>query len=119
MFLNTKTNYSLLPQFCSVIAVHIGATLSGGWISYPSLAVPKMMSNQTMNEHNLEIDIYSGSWIVSIFSIGNIFGCLIGGLLNQKLGTKKVYLFIVAPVNGISWAMIALADQLWIILSEF
>ena len=58
----------------------------------------------------------SGPWIISIFSIGNICGCFLGGFLNQKIGTRKCYILIVAPIAALSWVMIAVATHLWMIL---
>ena len=55
------------------------------------------------------------SWIVSLFFIGNIFGCLAGGYLNQKLGTKTLFL-ISAPISAVTWVMIAISHEFWLIL---
>ena len=108
---------STFRQFFCVIVVQIGAFILGGWISFPSLALPKMMSNQTETTgFGLSIDRYSASWIVSIFSVGNIVGCFLGGYLNQLLGTKKCYIIIVAPVTVCSWVIIGFAERLWVIL---
>jgi hypothetical protein len=81
-----KVSHSTVHQCLCVIAVQFGAFIIGVWISFPRLAIPKMMANQTDGaEMEMDIDMYSGSWIVCIFSIGNIVGCFLGGFLNQKL----------------------------------
>ena len=54
----------------------------GGWMSFSSVAIPKMM-NGTIPDDPIQIDLHVGSWIASTFFIGNVVGCLVGGLINQ------------------------------------
>eukprot|EP00092_Neocalanus_flemingeri_P030885 GFUD01033541.1.p1 GENE.GFUD01033541.1~~GFUD01033541.1.p1 ORF type:complete len:513 (+),score=81.63 GFUD01033541.1:247-1785(+) len=112
-----------VPQLLSAIAVSFGATVVGGWMSFTSVAIPKMMTragniSDTTNKYEedpIHIDLHTGSWIASLFFIGNIIGCLIGGFLNQKLGAKRVFL-LSAPIAAITWAMVALSHAIWVIL---
>ena len=50
-----KDNYSCLPQFLSALAVGLGASVVGGWISFTSVAIPKMMRDN--NTANLREDL--------------------------------------------------------------
>ena len=51
-------------------------------MSFSSVAIPKMM-NGTIPDDPIQIDLHVGSWIASTFFIGNVIGCLVGGLINQ------------------------------------
>ena len=94
----TREKPKLLPQLLSAIGVSFGATLVAGWISFTSVAIKKMMKETAVNktkdndDDQMQMDLHTGSWIASLFFIGNIFGCLIGGFLNQKMGAKRVFL---------------------------
>ena len=89
-----------LPQLLSAIAISFGATVVGGWMSFTSVAIPKMMKvspnidniTGTSEADPIQIDLHTGSWIASLFFIGNIIGCLMGGFLNQKIGPKRDFL---------------------------
>ena len=50
-----KDNYSCLPQFLSALAVGLCASVVGGWISFTSVAIPKMMKEN--NTANLREDL--------------------------------------------------------------
>ena len=111
-----------LPQLLSAIAISFGATVVGGCMSFTSVAIPKMMEvipsdeNRTsdMEADPIQIDLHTGSWIASLFFIGNIIGCLMGGYLNQKIGPKRVFLYS-APFSALTWVMIALSHHVWVI----
>ena len=66
-------------------------------------------------EDTLIYSVLPGSWIASLFFIGNILGCLAGGFVNMKLGVRLT-LLLSAPVSAVTWIMVALSHQLWIIL---
>ena len=112
-----------LPQLLSAIAISFGATVVGGWMSFTSVAIPKMMEgvsdnrsiSSTDESDPIQIDLHTGSWIASLFFIGNIIGCLMGGYLNQRIGPRRVFLCS-APFSALTWVMIALAHQVWLIL---
>ena len=123
-----ENEYECLPQYLSALAVSFSACVVGGWMSFTSVAIPKMMANSSETveanisilgsveeEDAIIIDLHEGSWIASLFFIGNIVGCLAGGFINQKLGSRKVFL-ISAPLSGLTWVMVALSHQLWLIL---
>ena len=116
--------YECLPQYLSALAVSFSACVVGGWMSFTSVAIPKMMANKIManstrpvsqEEDPIIIDLHEGSWIASLFFIGNIVGCLAGGFINQKLGSRKVFL-ISAPISALTWVLVALSHELWLIL---
>merc|ERR1712106_576507 len=64
---------------------------------------------------DIQIDLHTGAWIASLFFFGNIIGCLLGGFINQKIGSRRAFLFS-APLVCITWAMIALTNYIQIIL---
>jgi len=122
-YLKKEEEPKFLPQLLSAIAVSFGATVVAGWMSFTSVAIPKMMTKAVSNindttvheEDPIHIDLHTGSWIASLFFIGNIIGCLIGGFVNQKYGAKRVFLYS-APIAALTWAMVALSHKIWVIL---
>ena len=50
-FEERKEKYDSLPQFLSALAVSLSGSVVGGWMSFTSVAIPKMMSNT--NQTNL------------------------------------------------------------------
>jgi len=109
---------SALPQLLCAVALSFGSTIAGGWMSFSSVAIPKMMRNSTddeKEEDDIQIDLHIGSWIASLFFFGNIIGCLMGGFVNQRMGARRAYLFS-APLVCLTWAMIALSHSVWLIL---
>ena len=116
--LEQKNVPSALPQLLCAIALSFGSTIAGGWMSFSSVAIPKMMRNTTDDleeEDNIQIDLHTGSWIASLFFFGNIIGCLLGGFVNQRIGARRAYLCS-APLVCLTWAMIALSHSVWMIL---
>jgi MFS family permease len=85
--------YNILPQVLSSLAVSFGACNVGAWLSFSSVALPKMIlesehfnKSEGIEEDLFVVDLHVGSWIVSLFFLGTIIGCLAGGPLNHKLG---------------------------------
>ena len=75
----------------------------GGWLSFTSVAIPKMApcpanfthSTACLNSSSaypdsdpIQVDDETGSWIVSSFYLGNVAGCLLGGAANQLVGVR-------------------------------
>merc|ERR1711892_990536 len=110
---------SAVPQLLSAIALSFGSTIAGGWMSFSSVAIPKMMKtvDDDLEEVTdaIQIDLHTGAWIASLFFFGNIIGCLLGGFINQKIGSRRAFLYS-APLVCITWAMIALTNYIQIIL---
>jgi len=108
-----------IPQLLCAIALSFGSTITGGWMSFSSVAIPKMMKNDSTDlaeeVEDIQIDLHTGSWIASLFFFGNIIGCLMGGFINQKIGSRRAYLYS-APLVCLTWVMIALSHSVWIIL---
>ena len=98
------------------MAVSLGATVVGGWMSFTSVAIPKMMDGASPGDP-IQIDLHGGSWIASLFFIGNIVGCLAGGYINQVLGARKSFL-LASPVAAFTWVMIATSHHVWVILAS-
>ena len=69
-------------QVLAAIGISFGASIVGGWLSFSSVAIPKMMNGTTVDDP-IQIDLFLGSWIASLFFIGNIVGCVAGGIVNQ------------------------------------
>lgn len=103
-------------QLLAAIGVSFGASVVGGWLSFSSVAIPKMMAGTTPDDP-IQIDLFLGSWIASLFFIGNIIGCLAGGVINQRLGARMAFI-ISAPLAALSWAMIAASHHVWVILAS-
>ena len=56
----SRGQYSCLPQFLSALAVSLSASVVGGWMSFTSVAIPKMM-NSTTEEDPIRIDLHQGT----------------------------------------------------------
>merc|ERR1711892_39207 len=113
--------YDALPQVLSSLAVSSCAVIVGGWLSFSSVALPKMISesenfNQTkgLAEDLFVVDLHVGSWIVSLFFLGTIVGCLAGGPMNQLLGPRRIFLYC-APISSLTWVMIAISHRVWVV----
>merc|ERR1711892_1009519 len=110
---------SAVPQLLSAIALSFGSTIAGGWMSFSSVAIPKMMKTVDADleevTDDIQIDLHTGAWIASLFFFGNIIGCLLGGFINQKIGSRRAFLYSV-PLVCITWVMIALSHSVWVIL---
>ena len=113
--------YNVLPQFLSSLSVSFGACNVGAWLSFSSVALPKMIQetqnfNQTegSEENMFEVDLHVGSWIVSLFFLGTIVGCLTGGFFNQLLGPRRVFICC-APIAALTWVMIAISHRVWVV----
>ena len=103
-------------QLLAAIGVSFGASIVGGWLSFSSVAIPKMMKGTTPDDP-IQIDLFLGSWIASLFFIGNIIGCLAGGAINQRLGARMAFI-LSAPLAAVSWIMIAASHHVWVILAS-
>ena len=113
--------YNILPQILSSLAVSFGACNVGAWLSFSSVALPKMIlesenfnKSKGFEEDLFVVDLHVGSWIVSLFFLGTIIGCLTGGPLNHKLGPRRVFLCC-APIAALTWVMIALSHRVWVV----
>ena len=102
-----------LPQYLSAVAVSWCATVVGGWVSFTSVAIPKMMT--TTEEEEFLIDLNTGSWIISILSIGLVLGCLVGGYINQRIGARRIFLYS-APLACLTWVLIAVSPSTMVVL---
>ena len=60
-----------IPQLLCAIALSFGSTITGGWMSFSSVAIPKMMKNDSTDlaeeVEDIQIDLHTGSWIASLF----------------------------------------------------
>ena len=70
------------PQVLCALAVSWGQAMVGGWVSFSSVALPKMVGQAEPGEP-IQLDLDQGSWVASLFFIGNIAGCLAGETVNQ------------------------------------
>ena len=71
VFEESKNKYDCLPQFLSALAVSLCASVVGGWMSFTSVAIPKMMlrDNTTLTnltafqefEDPITIDLHEGN----------------------------------------------------------
>ena len=53
--MSNKDQYNSLPQYLSALAVSLSASVMGGWVSFTSVAISKMMNNTAPAMTNLSI----------------------------------------------------------------
>ena len=67
--MKSTEKYDCLPQFLSALAVSLCGSVVGGWMSFTSVAIPKMMNNTSQNnlsavldyQDPISIDLHEGS----------------------------------------------------------
>ena len=89
------------PQVLAAIGISFGASIVGGWLSFSSVAIPKMMNGTTPGDP-IQIDLFLGSWIASLFFIGNIVGCVAGGIVNQVDSASDGFCQNSMKIQGVS-----------------
>ena len=50
-------DYECLPQYLSAIAVSLGACVVGTWMTFTSVAIPKMMETTANTSHGTEANL--------------------------------------------------------------
>ncbi|XP_055630207.1 facilitated trehalose transporter Tret1-like [Toxorhynchites rutilus septentrionalis] len=103
-----------LSQYRNEYLAAIAATFSllatvaaAGW---SSPAIPALKQDDSP----VPITANQGSWIVSILSIGSLFGPIITGLAVDRYGPKRTLLLSVIPL-AIGWVIIVFASNVHII----
>lgn len=75
-------------------------TVVAGWMAPQT---PVVMGETLFMMESLE----KSSWIVSIYVIGAIVGCLPAGQISEIIGRKKLLLFLAIPMT-LGWFLIML-----------
>ncbi|KAF5305826.1 hypothetical protein FQR65_LT07565 [Abscondita terminalis] len=88
---------------CSFAMLQLG--LTDGW---PSFALPQLQSNSS----KVVVTNDEGSWIVSTFPIGTIFGSLLLSFTFDKFG-RKIILLVGSLLFCAIWALIAFGQTFW------
>jgi facilitated trehalose transporter len=89
------------------------STLSLGMTSgYSAILLPQLHSNQS----SIVIDQEESSWIASMAALPMAFGCLLGGILMEKLGRKVTQVLTTIPCL-VGWTLIALSSDISTILT--
>ncbi|PBC32125.1 Sugar transporter ERD6 [Apis cerana cerana] len=105
----------LWPQWIAGFGVLLLGTevgLMGGWSSpyISELISPNSSFTITMSEL---------SWVVSLFNLGRLTGCIKGALCSGYFGSEKTILISSMPIT-LSWLFIILANRVeWIYIARF
>lgn len=105
----------LWPQWIAGFGVLLLGTevgLMGGWSSpyISELISPNSSFTITMSEL---------SWVVSLFNLGRLTGCVKGALCSGYFGSEKTILISSIPIT-LSWLFIILANRVeWIYIARF
>ncbi|XP_014474026.1 PREDICTED: facilitated trehalose transporter Tret1-like [Dinoponera quadriceps] len=101
-----------LWQYLATISACTMAVGVGTALAWTSPVLPRLYKEDSW----LVIDPEQGSWVGSILALGAIVGAIPSGPMADKLGRKKALLLLSAPFL-LSWAIIILATQLWLIIA--
>ncbi|KAM3964401.1 facilitated trehalose transporter Tret1 [Aphomia sociella] len=89
-------------QYLAGLCASLTFTFTGATLSWASPAIPKFKSGDA----NIEITDAQISWVVSLLSLGAIFGCYMGQELNESVGRRRTIL--ISAVPGLIGAIIIL-----------
>ncbi|XP_052759500.1 facilitated trehalose transporter Tret1-like isoform X1 [Galleria mellonella] len=92
-------------QYLAGLCASLTFTFTGATLGWASPAIPKFKSG----EANLEITDAQTSWVVSLLSVGALFGCYMGQVLNESVGRRRTIL--ISAVPGLLGAIIILLTK--------
>ncbi|XP_050300523.1 facilitated trehalose transporter Tret1-like isoform X1 [Anthonomus grandis grandis] len=97
-----------------VLTVNIISLMSGMMLTWPSPILPKLSSNESLDQNPIGRVITSSelSWIAALSSIGGIVGPLFTGLIMEKFGRKLAIACTHIP-NLISCLLSAFGNDVW------
>ena len=94
-------------------SLNLGQLSIGLGIGYSSILIPQLhdaASNSDLASVKIEIGVNETSWIVSLISIGQIGGAIIGALLASAIGRKGAILLSVVPsITG--WCVVGISQN--------
>ncbi|KAL0125276.1 hypothetical protein PUN28_004422 [Cardiocondyla obscurior] len=99
-----------LWQYLASLSACLMAVGVGTALAWTSPVLPQLYEKNSW----LVITEEQGSWVSSLLALGAIAGAVPSGPMADKLGRKKTLLLLAAPFL-LSWVIIILASQLWLI----
>ena len=80
--------------------LNLGQLSIGFGIGFSSVLIPQLQDpqDQTFSKVKIEVGVTEISWIVSLISIGQIAGSVIGAFLASAIGRKGLLIFLL-PVK--------------------
>lgn len=100
-----------LWQYYASISACMLAVGVGTALAWTSPVLPQLVDNP---DSWLTINQEEGSWIGALLPLGAMAGAVPAGPMADKLGRKKSLLALAVPFL-LSWAIIVIASQLWLI----
>ncbi|XP_049772273.1 facilitated trehalose transporter Tret1-like [Schistocerca cancellata] len=82
----------------------MGAVCSGGSLAFSAVALPQLQDDQD------QLDADQASWFASLSSMCTPVGCVVCGLLLDRLGRRPLLLLLDAPFLA-GWLLLALCPQ--------
>ena len=115
-------------QVLCALAVSCGQAMVSGWISFSGISKMPEMANLTGPEDPVHLDLGHGSWLASLFLMGNIAGCLAAGMVYQvvsfnflnyyqRIDARKAF-WVSAPLAASTWIMTVTSQRTWTILAS-
>jgi len=65
-------------------------------------------------EYPVRLNLEEASWVVSLFTLSSLVGCIMSALMVNTIGRKNTMLFAAVP-SVISWLLIVFATSSWVI----
>ena len=94
-------------------SLNLGQLSIGLGIGYSSILIPQLKESSSSSEISsvkIDIGVNETSWIVSLISIGQIGGAIIGAILASAIGRKGAILLSIVPgITG--WCVVGISQN--------
>ena len=94
-------------------SLNLGQLSIGLGIGYSSILIPQLKESSSSSELSsvkIDISVNETSWIVSLISIGQIGGAIIGAILASAIGRKGAILLSIVPsITG--WCVVGISQN--------
>lgn len=108
----SKPKARILYQVLAILPVSFGCFVHGTSVTYPMVAWEGMRNEANPLIANTEKTTLDVAWIISISSIGMIFGSFLAGPLNNAVGRKWTCILGVSAVFALSYTLFVVAVNL-------
>jgi len=113
MIQHQKTASTSKLILSSVLTMLPGITY-GATLSYIAVALPFFMN--PLNQSGIVLDVEESSWFASLNNLSRMVGCILTGVLSERIGRRPTILISIIITSLGAFAMY-LADSFWLLLA--